>query len=389
MQNSSMTLAEFINQVASIEVPNYHRCYFGSIDIWNNIFEQLLGSADNFSCQSLGVITLQKKDKNGNFILIDGHQRIISLFLFISALNDEYNEAIRNIELKINNNDCSYIENIIENDLSSINGCNSKIIEAYNFFKSKLLGKGLDIETILANLKRIRVVNVILEESISDIENIYCSLNQTFTQVDLIRNFIYNQLKSVDLFHIFNTYWLTTEKNLDSNINKFLVDYLTIQNNGLIPKQNNLYKDFVEFFNKLTKYRTKDEAVKHIYRYANYYTRIINSDIKDADLKVKLNEINSCKAYDTYPYLMEVFEDYEYAHINKHILLEILDMVILFVNKRESKSNDAIGVNFASLSKDINKMLALREHTPRIVTQEFDDNSNNNKMTINQLIQKM
>lgn len=383
-----MNLVEFINQIASIYVPHYHRCYFGNIEICNSFFDQIISSSEeNLQSKNLGIITLQKYGDDGNYIIIDGYQRIINLILFHLALRNQQDNFIQNLELKINNNDKVTVQNIIDNNLLANNIENCRILEAYNLFEFKLKEHNYSLETILNNLKNTNIINVILEDNIADIENIYDNLNQNFSQVDLIRNFVYKQSKAAKLIHIFNTYWLNLEKTLGSNINRFIVDYLTIQQNGVIPKQNNLYKDFVEFFNKLTKFRNKEDAIKHIYRYSSYYTRIINSNLKDTELRKKLEEINNHKAYDTYPYLMEVFEDYEYAHINKHILLEILDTVILFINKRNKNSNDLMSVNFASLSKDINKMLALKNYTPKIITQDFDDNLNNHKMTINELIQ--
>lgn len=389
MQNSSMNLAEFINHVASIYIPIYHRCYYGNIQACNIFFEQATASVEKtLQSKNLGIITLQKCDNNGNYILVDGYQRIISLYLFLLALNNtEQTGFIPNIELKINNNDKIDIQNIIDRNLLENDNWNPKIIEAYNFFQSKMQEKNYNFNDILNNLQKISIINVTLEDNISDIENIYCNLNQTFSQSDLIRNFIYKQLKDNKLIHIFNTHWLVAEKILGINISKFITDYLTIQNNGLIPKQNGLYKEFIEFFTKFTKFKAKEDAIKHIYRYANYYTRIINSNIKDTELKDKLKEINSYKACDTYPYLMEVFEDYEYAHINKHILLEILDTVILFVQNRTKSLDNQDPINFASLSKDLNKMLVLKDYTPRIITQDLDDSPDSLKITINKLTQ--
>lgn len=396
MKNSIISLSEFIEQTTSIHLPQYHRGYICDIDNCANLFKQIAEFSDrDIQNKNLGVITLQKCDEYGNFMLIDGYQRLLTTYLLLLAIKDTYPDINRTkwcIEFKINNNDKYDILNIINGCLENDNNYNTKILSAYNFFASKLTETDFQIDKFLDNLSELQLINAMLESNISDSENIYYNLNPTFSQTDLIHNFVYKELKNSKLIHIFNTYWLNSEKNLGTNLNRFLIDYLTIQNNGLISKQNSLYKDFVEFFNKINNVKNKDEIIKHIYRYANYYGRIIESDIKDIELKLKLEEINGYKAYDTYPYLMEVFEDYEFAHINKHMLLEILNTIILFIQKRNENSNNKFAINFASLSKDINKMLALKDYTPKIITQIIDNDIDKNKsvinkkMTINQLI---
>jgi hypothetical protein len=90
---------------------------------------------------------------------------------------------------------------------------------------------------------------------------------------------------------------------------------------------------------------------------------------------------------------MEVFEDYEFAHINKHMLIDILDTVIDFIEARESGEKYFRGVKFADLSKNLNKMLALKDFTPRLIKQNVDNveevqNTSSSRPTINDLMNK-
>ena len=101
-----------------------------------------------------------------------------------------------------------------------------------------------------------------------------------------------------------------------------------------------------------------------------YYLRITFAQLKDDDIRKKIKTINALKATDSYPFLMEVFEDFEFAHINRAMLLEILVTVLGFIHERNSKKTSQIALSFARLSNEINKMLILKDYTPRFVVDK-------------------
>lgn len=208
--------------------------------------------------------------------------------------------------------------------------------------------------------------------------------------VSKIRKFVLSELVNSGLIDVYVTYWLELENSfldagerLNENLlEKFFVDYLTIQNNGVIPKKENLFLNFVEFYRNASKFQKKELIIKNIYRYSIYYLRIIFAQLSDDEIRVKIKQINAYNAKDAYPYLMEVFEDYEYAHINRAMLLEILDTVIGFIEERNSKKPSQIALSFAGLSTEINKMLVLKDYTPHFVIEENDLS----KTTINSIM---
>ena len=107
------------------------------------------------------------------------------------------------------------------------------------------------------------------------------------------------------------------------------------------------------------------------------------AELKDDEIRKRVKKINAYKAKDAYPFLMEVFEDYEFAHINKNMLLEILDTVIGFIEERNSKKPSQIALSFATLSAEINKMLVLKDYTPHFV---IDKTELENNLTINSIM---
>ena len=214
---------------------------------------------------------------------------------------------------------------------------------------------------------------------------------EKLSNVSKIRKFITAELKKSGLIDLYSTYWLEMETSyIEASerenrilLEEFFLDYLTIQNNGVIPKKENLFSNFVEFYQKVSKFQKKDLIIKNIFRYSVYYLKILFSDVKDDEIRIRIKKINAYKAKDAYPFLMEVFEDFEFAHINRAMLLEILDMVIGFIEERNSKKPSQIALSFAGLSTEINKMLVLKDYTPRFVVEKHEYDAQN---TINQLM---
>ena len=211
------------------------------------------------------------------------------------------------------------------------------------------------------------------------------------TEVSKVRKFIFSDLGNMGLKSLYNTYWLEMENlfiDASEKVGKnlfelFLVDYLTIQKSAVIPKKENLLKEFVDFYQEISKFQSREIIIKNIFRYSMYYLRITFADLQDEDIRRKIKTINALNASDSYPFLMEIFEDYEFAHINRAMLLEILDTVLGFINERNSKKPSQIALSFAGLSTEINKMLVLKDYTPHFVVEETNYLE---KETINSMI---
>lgn len=204
-------------------------------------------------------------------------------------------------------------------------------------------------------------------------------------EIGKIRNFVFQDLKNSGMLNDVYSYWIELESNLSGDLYhpaNFIRDYLTIQNGGLVTPPENLAKDFIIFYSKISKYQSKDIVVKNLCRYSSYYKKITSGSIPDEEIKEKIDEINSYSAKDAYPFLMEVFEDYDYAHINKHMLLEILNTVIGFIVERNSNNPSKFALSFAGLSNEINKMMVLKDYIPKFVV---DDDDSSDCATINKL----
>lgn len=194
-----------------------------------------------------------------------------------------------------------------------------------------------------------------------------------------------SELMSSGLGEIYSSHWLDMENSYleaGEKVNKnllerFFVDFMTIQNNGIIPSREDLFINFVEFYRTAEKFQKKDLIIKNLMRYSVYYLKILFAKLTDDEIRLRIKKINAYDATDSYPFLMEVFEDYENANINRTMFLEILDTVINFIEARNSAKPSQVALSFAGLSTEINKMLVLKDYMPKFVVdvEEFPEKS--------------
>ena len=135
------------------------------------------------------------------------------------------------------------------------------------------------------------------------------------SEVSKVRRFIFSDLKNNGLTSLYNAYWLEMEnlfidasEKLSKNLfEMFLIDYLTIQKNALIPKKENLLKEFIDFYQEITKFQKREIIIKNIFRYSMYYLRITFADLQDEDIRKKIKTINALNALDSNTILIEIF----------------------------------------------------------------------------------
>lgn len=134
----------------------------------------------------------------------------------------------------------------------------------------------------------------------------------------------------------------------------FLFDYLTIQKGGKQPLDGELYVDFTLYFDRFVKVQGEKKILEQIAKYAKYYLMLRLEYIEDADFARSISVINAYEAWDVYPFLLEVMDDWENKRIDNSALLDMLNMVEDLAYRRLQGEED---IDFTSLGLDINKML--------------------------------
>ncbi|MDD3150322.1 MAG: DUF262 domain-containing protein [Candidatus Gastranaerophilales bacterium] len=391
MKANTANLLQFLKNAGILEIPVYQRNYSWSLEqcaqLWSDISS--LARNENIKNHFMGVIVYVEKgisqiSSTNRFYLIDGQQRLTTISLILSALDEfidvkkylfNINENGKNrYKLYLNNEDKATFISIIEKkeDLPRI--FSAQINENYNFFKKAIKESKISPLKLINALSRLTIIDVALEKDNDNPQLIFDSLNSTglaLSQSSQIKNLLLMGIDRSEQEDIYNDYLKPLEELFANNkeFDRFISDYLTIQNNGSIPKLNQLYSAFNAFFAERLRFQTRKEIAKHLFKYAKYFKKLTTANFDDIELKENIRDLNTLEAYDSYPFLMEVMEDFENELINKDIFIDILKSVENYVLKRaiDETEEQLENKTFSNLSKDINEMLALRVFTPKIV----------------------
>lgn len=304
----------------------------------------------------LGTIVFVSKEIESLMVervLIDGQQRVTTTILLLKAIidilkdeEDEKNISTEDIyETYLINRHAPEKSKLklkpVEadmkayNDLLNNNESNSKIYENYKMLKNLILNSLYSVEEIYKAMEYIDVVYISLDSD-ENPQVVFESLNSTglsLTQADLIRNFILMGLDYEEQTTLYKKYWTRIETLLPNKvISDFVRDFLTMKE-GIVPNKNKVYVAFKNYYLQ-NKYNSRD-VLKELLRYANYYDVIMNSTVEIENIDQELKNINNLRSTVTYPYLLEIFDDYYVKKlINTEELTEILKIITSYIYRR-------------------------------------------------------
>ncbi len=336
-----------------------------------------------------GIIILQRDYIN--YSIVDGLQRITTINLLSAALCNKYQninvdtaERIKQKylikdnkpKLQLQGKDNSILHKIIfEKEINEADK-NTNLYKTYKCFTEMLDNKICDINKLLMLITQIQFLFVIAKESEMPARELYQSLNdiKKDSQINLISDFMEQQDYSVQ------KNWKKVIELLENSPAKtedFFNDFLQSRfENGLINK-NILYDNFKKYYEKMIKYQSAKEITDTIKKYAIFYIRILREDFQNPEIKKQVNILNKNSNKKTYPYLMEVLDDLENGHITEKAFLNILLMINSFIANKKDDDNNSIDFDFSKLSKELNKMMIIKDYVPETVSE--------NKLTINEI----
>jgi len=217
----------------------------------------------------------------------------------------------------------------------------SRLIENFDYLQTRINEQNFDV--IQKGLDKLMFVEISLERNKDDPQRIFESLNSTgldLSQADLIRNYILMGLKPKHQEKIYDNYWQEIERLCtvkESSINRvsdFIRDFLTVENRE-IPNKGKVYIEFRNKYQFGTDVEALEKVLSKIKKYAFYYFKLINPDNEeDRAVRKQIQLINKLEINVSYPFLLEVMNDYANNLINRDILVEIFETVQSFVWRR-------------------------------------------------------
>lgn len=368
MKANPTQLYKFLQrQETQFVIPIYQRNYDWSEEQCQQLFDDItdIGKApkENANVHFIGSIVYICNDEYTTeeieqYVIIDGQQRIttitlllIALYHFAQKLNDsnfattiyEYYLINKNalddaskIKLKATDNNDRDINLLLIN--RPIQDEFSNIRNNYNFFKEKLTEDNYKI--IYEGFKRLLFVEIKLERGKDNAQKIFESLNSTgldLSQADLIRNYILMGLAPAEQTRLYKNYWFIIENNTKSDgtsyLSDFIRDYLTLKT-GDINNKNKVYTTFKQQF-RLEDNLDLECTLQDILKYSYIYKILLNPDnYTDADIKRELKYINYIEINVSYPFILQIIDDYNNNKISKATLLNILRFIQTYVCRR-------------------------------------------------------
>lgn len=336
-------------------IPVYQRNYDWGKSHCKKLYDDIIASyqLDRFHfVGSIVYVDQGEENKIYRYLIIDGQQRITTLFLLLKALLDsaedenvkkEIEEILFNIDkyndlkltdqtkikLKPIKTDNDQFMLLMKNDYEGIDK-NSNIFINYDYMKrliQKTIQNGMSVKDILSGIKKLTSAVIILDPNEDEPQVVFESINSTgldLSLADLIRNFILMTDKNQE--QLFENYWIKIESNVGAKkMPTFITDFLQFSCRETVTTQN-AYDVFKNYFK--TSGFTNEELLKTLLKYSEYYKAFIYcSDTKYSHvINKKLAGLRALDQGTIYQFLFHIFRDFD-AQI---LSLEELEKVMTF-----------------------------------------------------------
>ncbi|VEU59084.1 DUF262 domain-containing protein [Mesomycoplasma neurolyticum] len=374
-------IGEFINRKSFI-IPAFQRYYVWEKENCETLWEDLCISVENKQPHYLGNIFYFFDNTNlpqEGTILIDGQQRIITLFLLLCALRDVSDDKsieneINDLIFKKNYSDSSTTKELKIQIISSQNDelkniafsknvhTKTNFYKNYLFFVSKLKNKKNEKQSninewfkkIFFQIQRMDIVEIRLENNnLNYIQTIFEKINfsgRPLANSDLIRNSLLSSTTIEEQNSLYNEYWSKLE---DPNILgiEYLPDFL--ENFFLTKGYFNNKKTFLFFKEYTSQNNNRTEILKEFLEYSKYYKKILECNTKNKNINKYLKELKALKYSFLKPLLLLLFYKLNKPEDEKE-LANILNLFVLFlVRYRVCNSNKGGSKLTAFFTKDI------------------------------------
>lgn len=339
------------------KVPVYQRNYDWSNVQCEKLFRDIMSAGERNVQHFTGTIVYMEDVNGGSglneVLIIDGQQRITTVYILLKALYDavkgvstrienELTDVMFNrhcdekykVKLKPVKTDNKQLILLIDDKIDEMDR-NSNVYKSYITFK-KLIEEsrdsGLELETILEGIKQLEIVEIILDKyDGDDPQRIFESINSTGLELslaDLIRNYLLMDDDNQD--ELYSDYWLKIEKNVGyQNLGDFVINYLNSQISKSVNNKNayRLFKENCEENNL-----SHEEVLINLRRTSKCYGAFIGENKFYTDrVRLYLSAFNTIKQTTVLPLLFKIFDDFEDDNITEEELCNVLEYLLTYL----------------------------------------------------------
>lgn len=345
MHAKETRLQEIIEGTKQYVIPLFQRSYSWTSKEWSVLWKDISELAEmekprvHFMGSIVNMPTTSVPHGVSKFLLIDGQQRLTTIFIILALLRDNARESgnnkladkIHNILLVNQYEDGNDFYKLLPTQLDrnpfmqiidNSGDTENQIKEAYLFFEKKLRNTSYELGKLLKILTdSFSIVSIVLGVD----DNPYLvfeSLNakgRRLTPADLIKNYFFMRIHQDKQDEIYNKYWTPMQTGIEEELPEYIRHFM-MRKGGTI-RQSDVYYSLKEQVNE-------DNAIDYIQelnRYSRYYKSMIHPDSEsNSRLRNCFRRLNRIEATTAYPILLYFYGEYEDSRITLDEFLDIL-----------------------------------------------------------------
>lgn len=399
MKATEAKFLDFIKKSPQFVIPIYQRTYSWTERECRQLWDDIVRTGGNevITAHFIGSIVYIEKGlyqitSQSPLLVIDGQQRLATLSLLIAALAKELEnfsddrqeqvegfsprklrnyylinpeeESERHYKLILSQTDKnSLIAMVTGNTLPKEHS--RRIIENYKLFEKWIAEHQGDLTTICKGIAKLVVVDIALSRDQDNPQLIFESMNSTgreLTQADLIRNFILMGLEPDLQTHLYENYWRPMELDFGqeaygTHFDNFMRHYLTVKI-GEVPRLDKIYEAFKTYARSPEIEKAGVEALlSDIRDFARYFCAMVLGAEEDQGLSWAFHDLRELKVDVAYPFLLELYSDYNSDILSKEDFLATVRLVEAYVFRRAicSIPTNSLNKTFATFTKALKK----------------------------------
>ena len=364
MKAQDLAFTELLQGSKQFIIPIFQRTYSWEQrhceQLWDDIIR--VGSHEELDSHFIGsVVYIPEQDTSAaisRWLVIDGQQRITTILLLLIAIRDrlkkegrespvtaEYiDDAFLNnrhgkdelkYKLLLTQTDTQTLTRLVENK-EPPEPASQRITENLKLFQDKVALADLDL--VYRGIRKLMIVDVRLQQSIDNPQMIFESMNSTglaLTQADLIRNFVLMGLDHAQQTRLYEDYWRPMEvefgaENYIRDFDEFVRFFLVISARNHRIRKQDVYDEFKIYSRQFD----VEDLLVSLKEFATYFCRISLGTEHEPDLATVFRDIRELRADVCYPFLMEVYQDYQASKVSREDFIEIARMVEGYVFRR-------------------------------------------------------
>lgn len=394
MKATEAKLLAFLQKSPQFTIPIYQRTYSWTEkecrQLWNDILRA--GRNEDVSVHFIGSIVyieegLSQVSLQAPLLVIDGQQRLTTVTLLLAALaevlgekqpvdgfsrkkirnryllNDE-EEGERHFKLLLSQTDRETLKSIVDGKEAPAEP-SVRVQENYQLFHDWLLALNGDYTDVCNGLAKLVIVDIALTRDQDNPQLIFESMNSTgreLSQADLIRNFVLMGLQPRLQTRLYEEYWRPMELDFGqeaygAHFDSFMRHYLTYRT-GEIPRIDDVYEAFKAYARSPKTAEAGVEAlVSDVRQHARYYCAMALGAEKDKALNQAFRDLRELKVDVAFPFLLELYADYDSGLLSRDDLFEAVRHVEAYVFRRAvcSIPTNSLNKTFATFGRFLKK----------------------------------